>query len=162
MNVDVFNIKTLNAAICALRGSLKPNNHWFVLLLLFDYSIKERTEILKRRNVCHDIDIVNVLPNFFSTTKNRGRNLSGSGRRKPKQVQVTPAQYPKVSIAGVHDLLPNLLKKFPTFLPGQSKLQTLICVCHRSFRTYTDKYSVFLKYSHHQGAMVGSMSFNTE
>ena len=45
------------------------------------------------------------------TYKKRGRNSSGSGRRKPKQVQVTPAQYPKVSIAGVYDLPLNLLKE---------------------------------------------------
>ena len=44
-------------------------------------------------------------------TKSAGVNLSGSGRRKPKQVQVTPAQYPKVSIAGAYDLLLNLLKE---------------------------------------------------
>lgn len=36
--------------------------------------------------------------------KKRERGLFGSGRRKPLEKQVTPAQYPKVSIADVHDL----------------------------------------------------------
>ena len=44
-------------------------------------------------------------------TKSAGVNLSGSGRRKPKQVQVTPAKHQKVSIAGVYDLPLNLLKE---------------------------------------------------
>ena len=74
-------------------------------------------------------------------TKSAGANLSGSGRRKPKQVQVTPAKYHYGYLLRAFTTCAEPAKEISYVSTRSGKLQTLICLCMRRLSAPFDKYS---------------------